>query len=89
MNHNKNEDNNTDRNKDNDHIQLLNRYNSQIKYIEFPKINRGQTTLFQVQKFSYNNEECYNYWEKMYIDNEKNLLFKKLLQKCLMILQII
>ena len=74
-NHNKNEDNiietkdnendYTDQNENNDQIQLLNQYISQIKYTSFPKINKGKTTLFQVQKFSYENEECYNYSKKM------------------------
>ena len=27
--------------------------------------------MFQVQKFSYKNEECYNYSKKIYIDDRK------------------
>ena len=99
-NHNKNEDknietkdnknNNTDKNKSNDHVQLLKQYISQINDTSFPKICKGKTTLHQVQKFSYKNEECYNYWKKHALTMENNHLYlKKLLWKCLIILQII
>ena len=49
----------------------MKRYILQINDISFPKINKGKTTLFQVQKFSYKNKERYNYWKKMYIDDAK------------------
>ena len=85
-----NENDNNDQNKHNDHVQLMEQYNLQLKSVSFPKINRGKTTLFKLQKFSYKNEECYNYSKKCILTMKNNhLLFKKLLWKCLMILQII
>ena len=46
-----NDNDNTDKNEYNDHIQFSNQYISYIKYLSFPKTNRGKTTMFQIQNF--------------------------------------